>query len=133
MLKNTFGIFLLIFSIASIAATEEIDYDLMFNNCTKNSEGPITGKLGVCSENVSQKIDVEIKALSKKVQAKLGNPENVNAKEAVNSFNMAQQSWVKYRELHCALAGEYVGSPMYSYCPMKLGIERIKELRELVQ
>jgi len=133
MLKNVFGILLFIFSVASVASTEAIDYELMFNNCTKNSEGPITGKLVVCSESVSKKIDIEIEVLSNQVKSKLANTENGNAKKAVSSFNVAQQSWLKYKKLQCELAGEYVGSPMYTYCPMKLGIIRVKELREFVQ
>ncbi len=133
MVKNIFCVLLLVFSLGSIAAPEEIDYELLFDHCTKSSAELITGKLGVCSEQVSAKIDIELRDLSKKIQAKLTNTENVNAKEAVNTFNISQQSWLKYKELQCKLAGEYVGSVMYTYCPMKLGIARVRELREFVR
>lgn len=133
MLKYASAILFSIFSLSSVAATEEVDYELMFDDCTKNADGPITGKLDVCAEQISAAIDVEINDLSKKILIKLAGVENANPQDAVNSFNTAQQAWLQYRNLQCDLAGKYVGSAEYAYCPMKLGIARVKELRELVQ
>ncbi|MEA5599286.1 lysozyme inhibitor LprI family protein [Rivularia sp. UHCC 0363] len=46
-------------------------------------------------------------------------------------FEQSQKAWLTYRDTHCKLAGSYVGSQMYSYCPMQLNILRVTELREL--
>ena len=54
-----------------------------------------------------------------------------NANDAAR-LERAQKAWLVYRDLHCELAGSYVGSPMYSFCPMQLNIDRVIELRELV-
>lgn len=133
MLRYASVILFFTFSLSPVAATEEVDYELMFDDCTKSTDGPITGRLGVCAEQISEAIDIEINDLSKKILLKLASVENATPQEAVNSFNMAQQSWLKYRNLQCDLAGKYLGSAQYAYCPMKLGIARVKELRELVQ
>lgn len=103
------------------------DYDKIYSQCLDNS-GPINNSVvAACSEEASNEAKKELNALYNKFYAKLKseNPEDAE------KFELSQKSWLKYRNSHCELAGSYVGSPMYGYCPMQLNIERVMQLREL--
>lgn len=45
----------------------------------------------------------------------------------------SQLAWIEYRDKYCDMAGRYVGSPMYEYCPAQLNMERANQLEEMAQ
>jgi uncharacterized protein YecT (DUF1311 family) len=94
-------------------------YDKCLGNETLNN----TLVMG-CAEEASAAAKKEITRLYAKLQAEL-------PAEDGKSLEEAQRSWIRYRDLHCKLAGDHVGTPMYSVCPMDLNIARAKELAEL--
>lgn len=42
----------------------------------------------------------------------------------------SQRLWKSYVDKECDNAGEFIGSPMYSYCPMQEYRKRVDQLRE---
>jgi uncharacterized protein YecT (DUF1311 family) len=74
-----------------------------------------------CSQEVSAQVKGEINALYHKTYARL----DEDSPEDAAAFEKAQKAWLKYRNGHCALAGDYVGSPMYEHCPMQSNIARV--------
>ncbi|MUS31404.1 lysozyme inhibitor LprI family protein, partial [Acinetobacter baumannii] len=44
----------------------------------------------------------------------------------------SQRLWKAYVDQECNNAGSYIGSPMYSYCPMQEYAARVKQLEEYV-
>ncbi len=123
----TFALILLL-PISTFAATpKRTDYTRMYDQCLRKAGAINNSSVAVCSESVSTATKTEMNALYKHFYDRLSTESAENAVK----FESAQKSWLSYRNAHCALAGEYVGSPMYSYCPMQLNIQRVKELREL--
>jgi uncharacterized protein YecT (DUF1311 family) len=94
-------------------------YDKCLGNETLNN----TLVMG-CAEEASAAAKKEITRLYEKLQG--GLPE-----EDGKALEEAQRAWIRYRDLHCKLAGAHVGTPMYSVCPMDLNIERARQLAEL--
>jgi uncharacterized protein YecT (DUF1311 family) len=118
---------LLLLSGNALAAPEpKTDYDAMYSNCMKghNINNNI---LAICSSTVSVEATKEINILYKKAYSYIATKSPKDGEQ----FKQTQQAWLTYRNGQCALAGSYVGSPMYNYCPMLLNIARVKELREL--
>jgi uncharacterized protein YecT (DUF1311 family) len=102
-------------------------YEKMYDNCVKKA-GPINNNIvHQCSAIVSDTVKKEINQLYETIHKNISKQSVDDAKKFENS----QKLWLKYREKHCELMGSYVGSPMYSFCPMKLNKLRALELREL--
>jgi uncharacterized protein YecT (DUF1311 family) len=121
----SFG-FLLLASIPAIAQASS-EYDAMYSKCVEEN-GPINNSVvEACSTMVSEKAEEEIEKHYKSIYAWLmsENPEDAN------EFEASQKAWLQYRNAYCNLAGAYVGSPMYAFCPMNLDSARALELREL--
>lgn len=120
---------LLIFLISSNAIAEtENKYDEIYSKCVEEHGGSINNSIvHVCSETTTSAIKKDMNRLYDIAYKKLLERSEDDAK----SLEISQKSWLKYRNSHCELMGVYVGSPMYSYCPMQLNGERVKELAEL--
>ncbi|SHO57548.1 lysozyme inhibitor LprI family protein [Vibrio quintilis] len=110
---------------ASLWAKSE--YDVMYDQCIKDS-GPINNSVVyTCAERASQKAKEEINRRYVSAYTKLKKYD----KEEAHKLEVAQQGWLKNRNNYCKLKGAYIGSPMYSYCPMRMNISRALELRTL--
>ena len=110
-----------------VMAQDAVEYDVMYGKCV-DEIGPINnGVVEACSNTVSDKAKSEITRRYKSIYARLlaENPEDASR------FESAQKAWLQYRNIHCDLAGSYIGSPMHGFCPMKLNSARALELREL--
>ncbi len=121
------GFILLIFPIATAASNSKTDYQAMYNKCLKDAGRTNNASVTSCSNKTSEAAKLEMDSLYKKIYAMLSGREKADAQQ----FQASQKAWVNYRDTHCKLAGKYVGSPMYAYCPMQLNIARVNELREL--
>jgi len=121
--KLTFLIFTLFFGIAQA----ESIYESIYNKCTKKAGGMNNSVVHMCSEEATQKAKSDINKYYKSAYEKIASSDPEDAKK----FEESQKAWVSYRNTHCNLSGSYIGSPMYSYCPMQLNSARALELKEL--
>jgi uncharacterized protein YecT (DUF1311 family) len=109
------------------AASQTTKLDKIYGHCLEKS-GPINnGVVEGCSNMASHEAKKQITLYYNQMYNRLIK----EAPEDAKKLEEAQKSWIVYRDKHCALMGSYVGSPMYSYCPMQLNITRADELREL--
>ena len=124
-------IFVSFFLVSTQAVTatsmQRADYESMYDKCM-NEFGQInnTSVMG-CSDVASNAANKEINSLYNSIHATI----LVSSKKDAAKFEVSQKSWLNYRNMHCILAGNYIGTPMFSACPMKLNIARVTELRAL--
>ena len=52
--------------------------------------------------------------------------------ERYNDIMKSQRLWKAYVDQECQNAGSYIGSPMYSYCPMQHYAERVAQLQQYI-
>jgi uncharacterized protein YecT (DUF1311 family) len=126
---SKFFILLLSLKLSFYANAEEnlIDHYKIYSACV-DEHAPINNSVvHGCSEYASDSAKKEITVLYKKIYEYI----STSSVDDALKFEMTQQAWISYRNNHCELSGSYVGSPMYSYCPMMLNITRAIELREL--
>jgi uncharacterized protein YecT (DUF1311 family) len=109
------------------ASKQAVDYESMYAKCLsdigKNNNSSVMG----CSDITSDAAKKEINSLYNTIHATI----LVSSKDDAAKFEASQKSWLNYRNTHCNLAGSYIGTPMYSFCPMQLNIVRVVELRDL--
>lgn len=121
----------LFFSVLLVASTQAVaspttgtDY---YSDCVDRADTINNGVVSHCSTVASDTYKQQITAYYRKIYSALKQSNPDDAKK----FEQAQQAWLVYRDNHCALAGSYVGSPMYDYCPMLLNAARSAELEEM--
>ena len=119
---------LLLPSVAAAATAAPLDHQQVYSDCLAKAGGINNGTVEACSTAASDGAKAEMTRLYRALYSRLLAE---NADDAAK-LERAQKSWLVYRDLHCELAGSYVGSPMYSFCPMQLNIGRVIELRELL-
>lgn len=125
IISLTFALLLIVPFQAS--AENPSEYDVMYGKCV-DKNGPINNDVvAKCSGEVSEKAKKEITRRYKSIYARL----LAERPEDAGHFESSQKAWLQYRNLHCDLAGSYIGSPMYGFCPMKLNAARALGLREL--
>ena len=103
-------------------------YDELYDKCLTNEGGLNNGSVEACSNKTSKVAKSEINFLYSKVYEKLSSISTTDA----TKFEQSQKSWVLYRNNHCELAGNYVGSPMFAFCPMEMNISRVVELQKFL-
>ena len=126
-MKAIFKISALILAMLGSSAQAENMYESIYNKCTKKAGAMNNSVVQMCSEEATQKAKSDINKFYKAAYEKISKSNVEDAKK----LEEAQKSWVAYRNSHCNLAGSYVGSPMYAYCPMQLNSARALELKEL--
>ena len=130
--KQSISIIILLFQallpIKVLAQTPD-KYDQMYDRCLQNSGTINNSVVYACSSQVSSAINKEMNDLYNTIYRKISTRNTQDAQQ----FASSHQSWKEYRDNHCELMGSYVGSPMYSFCPMQLNKERIAEMRELAR
>lgn len=129
--RNKTLLFLMFFSVLVVSVfswAEPIDrYKKIYNDCLQKA-GPINNNIvHGCSELVSDTVKKEMNTLYDIIHKNISK----RSVDDVKKFENSQKLWLKYRKKHCELMGSYVGSPMYSVCPMTLNKQRVLELREL--
>ena len=120
---------MLLLSLSSINSWAESNskYDAAYQNCVTKAGIMNNAFVYKCSELVSDMVKKEMNKLYKIIYKNISE----RSKDDVNKFEQSQKAWLKYRKSHCELMGSYVGSPMYSFCPMGLNKLRVIELTEL--
>lgn len=128
MMRRLILSLLLFPGVAWTATTTPLDHQQVYSDCLAKAGGINNGTVEACSTAASDGAKAEMTRLYRAFYSKL----LAESEDDAAKFERAQKSWLVYRDLHCELAGSYVGSPMYSFCPMQLNIGRVIELRELV-
>lgn len=127
MMKITLPLLLLSPVIAWASPATPPDYQQAYSKCLDEAGTINNGVVHTCSSTVSEHAKAEMTLLYRSFYRKL----QAESPDEAAALDRAQKSWLVYRDLHCDLAGAHVGSPMYSFCPMQLNINRVNELREL--
>jgi uncharacterized protein YecT (DUF1311 family) len=127
MLRTIFTVLIIFSGSLAAASKTQIDYEEMYSKCIDASGGINNGTVDACSSYTSDQVKKEMNRLYKKIYESF----LTDFPEDAKKLEQAQQAWITYRNGQCSLAASHVGSPMYSYCPMKLNIARVIELREL--
>ena len=102
-------------------------YDAAYESCVKKAGTINNGVVHECSGVVSDMVKKDMNKLYDIIYKNISEQSKDDAKK----FEQSQKTWLKYRQSHCELMGSYVGSPMYSFCPMGLNKLRVLELTEL--
>ncbi|KAF3884106.1 MULTISPECIES: lysozyme inhibitor LprI family protein [Nostocales] len=126
MLKQMVAV-LLFSGVAQATPVNRVDYQQMYGKCLKAAGVTNNSSVDRCSRQTFTATEQEMNRLYSKIYNQIASRQAEDAKK----FELSQKFWLSYRDSHCKLAGAYVGSPMYSYCPMQLNISRVAELREL--
>ena len=109
-------------------ASSFVDYDKQYDQCLKDLGGVKNATVEACSNATSDDVKTEMNRLYTSLRDRLAKESPDDAAK----LEKAQRSWLVYRNSQCELASTYVGSPMIAFCPMKLNIARVHELRELL-
>ncbi|MBI1449867.1 lysozyme inhibitor LprI family protein [Acinetobacter sp. AC1-2] len=82
-----------------------------------------------CSEQAKKTYEEKIVALIDQIRTQ---SEEYQQPERYQDILKSQRLWKAYVDQECSNAGSYIGSPMYSYCPMQEYAARVKQLEEYV-
>ena len=89
--------------------------------------GPINNSVVFgCSSQVEEDASEQIAELLLDLKAVLEETD-------LETLSQGQQAWEIYVKKQCNLQGRYVGSPMHAYCPMTKAIDRVNELKLLLE
>ncbi|HBZ93676.1 MULTISPECIES: lysozyme inhibitor LprI family protein [unclassified Pseudomonas] len=104
-------------------------YEQQYQACL-NASGMINNaSVAGCAEGVSETVKKEMNRIYQQLFLKL----QQSAPEDAEQLQAAQKAWLIYRNGQCDLQGKHVGSPMYYTCPMELNIQRVEELKFLLE
>lgn len=104
------------------------DYDQRYQDCLDASGMINNASVAGCAEGVSEAAKKEMNRVYQQLFLKL----QESAAEDAQQLEEAQKAWLIYRNGQCDLQGKHVGSPMYYTCPMQLNIQRVDELKFLL-
>ncbi|USE82924.1 lysozyme inhibitor LprI family protein [Acinetobacter tibetensis] len=83
----------------------------------------------ICADQAKQGYEKQIVALLDQIRvqsAEWYQPERYQA------ILKSQRLWKAYVDQECENAGQYIGSPMYAYCPMQQYAERVAQLQQYI-
>ena len=101
-------------------------YDECTNSCEATNSADSTCTVGICSREIREIATSRITFLVAKLETFIDDFK-------LETLHDSQESWQNYMKNHCNLMGIYDGSPMFSYCPMYMSIERVEELEILLK
>lgn len=104
----------------------EVDNSI-YDTCVQESGTINNGVVAACSNFASEAYKKNITTDYRIIYAALKKTNPDDAKKLED----AQIAWIEYRDKHCELAGGYIGSPMYAYCPMQLNLDRALQLSQM--
>lgn len=110
-------------------AADDVDYEQRYGQCVDKAGSINNSVVYACADEVAALAEQEIQRHYHVLMQRLNDSNPSDARVLAST----QKAWTAYREKQCHLAGAYIGSPMYSYCPMQMNSSRAYELRDLVQ
>ncbi|MCU4413820.1 DUF1311 domain-containing protein [Acinetobacter sp. WU_MDCI_Axc73] len=79
----------------------------------------------VCSEHARRIYEKQIVQLLDQIK-------EMGSSERYSNIMKSQKLWKQYVDQECQNAGDYIGSPMYGFCPMLEYQNRMKQLGEYI-
>lgn len=101
----------------------------IYNQCIEKNSPINNSVVSLCASEDIQNTEKTIEQYYQQIYQQISEDNIENAKK----FAKSHQAWKDYRDAHCELAGQYIGSPMYDYCPMQMNQNRIKQLVEMLE
>lgn len=105
------------------------DYDEQYQACMDANGMINNSSVASCAEGVSEAVKKEMNRVYQQLFLKL----QESAPGDAEQLEATQKAWLIYRNGQCDLQGKHVGSPMYYTCPMELNIQRLEELKFLLE
>ena len=102
-------------------------YQNMYDSCMSKSKFINNSVIYNCAETISEKVKTHINITYKQLFSQL---QRENSYESAKLLESEQKGWVNFRNASCSFEGHFVGSPMYSICPMNFNIERLQTLTD---
>lgn len=80
----------------------------------------------ICSDQAKHGYEKQIVALLDQIRVQSADWKQPERYQAILK---SQRLWKAYVDQECENAGQYIGSPMYAYCPMQHYAERVLQLQ----
>ena len=80
----------------------------------------------ICADQAKQGYEKQIVALLDQIRVQSADWKQPERYQAILK---SQRLWKAYVDQECENAGQYIGSPMYAYCPMQHYAERVSQLQ----
>ena len=122
------------FSGAVHAQQQEAELDV-YNQCVEQTiqEQQLAGinnsVVQICADQAKQGYEKQIVALLDQIRVQSAEWQQPERYQAILK---SQRLWKAYVEQECDNAGQYIGSPMYAFCPMQQYAERVVQLQQYV-
>lgn len=116
------------------AQQQEAEPDI-YNQCVEQTiqEQQLAGinnsVVQICADQAKQGYEKQIVALLDQIRVQSQQDEQPERYQAILK---SQRLWKAYVEQECENAGQYIGSPMYAFCPMQQYAERVVQLQQYV-
>lgn len=102
-------------------------YQNMYESCINKSKAINNSVIYDCAETTSEKVKTLINLTYKQLYTKF---QKQQSSEALRLLETEQKTWLNYRNASCDFDGYFIGSPMYSICPMNFNIDRLATLTD---
>ncbi|HEX5381457.1 MAG TPA: lysozyme inhibitor LprI family protein [Acinetobacter sp.] len=83
----------------------------------------------ICADQAKQGYEKQIVALLDQIRVQSA---EWHQPERYQAILKSQRLWKAYVDQECENAGQYIGSPMYAYCPMQQYAERVAQLQQYI-
>lgn len=116
------------------AQQQEVEPDI-YNQCVEQTVQALqlasinNSVVEICSERAKHLDEKKIVSLLDQIRVQ---SQQDSQPERYQAILKSQRLWKAYVEQECDNAGQYVGSPMYAFCPMQQYAERVVQLQQYV-
>ncbi|TCB80028.1 lysozyme inhibitor LprI family protein [Acinetobacter sp. ANC 4173] len=136
MLKFILSINLLVLGSIGLACAQQptTESDL-YSECVEQTiqEQQLAGinnsVVQMCADQAKQGYEKQIVALLDQIRVQSA---EWHQPERYQAILKSQRLWKVYVDQECDNAGQYIGSPMYAYCPMQQYAERVAQLQQYI-
>lgn len=131
--KSIFTLTLTILLTPCITNATSNDFNQIEEQCRKNNPAINNSVVMGCADSASDAAKKSVNESYKKIFVLIksryeNNPDTANS--VISRFELAQKSWLSYRENWCGSQGFLIESPMYSICRMDENIARVDALSD---
>lgn len=126
---------LLLGSIGLACAQQPTTESDPYNDCVEQTiqEQQLAGinnsVVQICADQAKQGYEKQIVALLDQIRVQSAEWQQPERYQAILK---SQRLWKAYVDQECDNAGQYIGSPMYAYCPMEQYADRVLQLQHYV-
>jgi len=116
------------------AQQQEVEPDI-YNQCVEQTVQALqlasinNSVVEICSERAKHLDEKKIVSLLDQIRVQ---SQQDSQPERYQAILKSQHFWKAYVEQECDNAGQYIGSPMYAFCPMQQYAERVVQLQQYV-